>query len=277
MTTVGAVMTSFNRRETTLRAMEGLAAQRLPDDVELLVVLTDDGSSDGTASAVREQFPTTVVLEGDGSLYWTGGTLSSETEALRRGADYLLWLNDDVELESDAVAVLLDVARRDRIAVGAVADPDSGAVSYGGHRRRRSCAFPLDLVIPDGTEQRVDTMNGNVVLIPASVRARVGGLEARMRHNMADLDFGLRASRVDVTIALAPLVVGRCRRNAQKQSWADPSHDIGWRLRSIISVKGLPPVQWLKFTRRYCGWRWPRYFVGPYLRALTCGLRRRAT
>jgi GT2 family glycosyltransferase len=113
------------------------------------------------------------------------------------------------------------------------------------------------------------------VLVPAAVRARVGGLDAGMRHNMADLDFGLRASRMCVAVVIAPLTVGRCQNNDQKQSWADPSRPLNSRLRTVISTKGTPPRQWYSFTRRHCGWWWPRYFVGPYVRALTCGLQRR--
>ena len=274
MITIAVLMTCHNRKATTLASLGRLSAQSLPPLVRLDVFLTDDGSTDGTAEGVLANHPHVHVLNGDGTLYWTGGTLRSEGAALRTKPDYLMWLNDDVQLDSSAVADLLDIAKRGAVAVGALREPGTHSASYGGyHNSRPGIPFPQSRAEPMGEAQAIDTMNGNVVLFPVSVRRAVGALDPRLRHNMADMDYGLRCARAGVPLLLTPGFVGSCAGNPSKSGWGDPTTPLAERVRSVLSFRGLPPKQWLIFTRRHCGWRWPRYFVGPYLRTLLVGLR----
>lgn len=277
MIKVAVLMTCFNRQETTLAAIAGLEAQLLPAAVELEIFLTDDGSSDGTSEAVRLQHPAVRLLTGDGSLFWTGGTLRSEHAALAGDPDFLLWLNDDVALEATAIADMLGIASPGTVVVGAVSLPGGSTSSYGGYRRAQPHRrFPLSKVEPDGHPQQVETMNGNVVLIPKRVRRDLGGLDPRLRHNMADMDFGFRCADSGVPVILTPRFVGTCSENPGKHPWSDPRTPLAARWKAVLSVKGLPPGQWLIFTRRHLGWRWPRYFAGPYIRTLLVGILGRA-
>ena len=60
-TTVSIVIPAFNERENLLRCLASLKAQTYPADrVETLVV--DDASTDGTAAAVRQEFPNVRLL-----------------------------------------------------------------------------------------------------------------------------------------------------------------------------------------------------------------------
>lgn len=268
--TVAVVMTVFNRRETTLRCLDQLRSQELPHGIRLEVFMVDDRSTDGTSTAVRADHPQVHVLEGTGSLFWTGGMHLADRTAWLAEPDYLLWLNDDVDLDPDAVAVLLQSARQTSglaIVVGAVTDPTSGEVTYGGHRR---VGRPLDLeiVAPNGSIQSVDTMNGNVVLVPSPVRSVVGPPDLVFAHNMADMDYAFRARSLDFDVVLAPRSVGRCEPNRRKHEWHDPSVPLRERLELVRSVKGMPLSEWWVFTRRHTGSWWPRYFVSPYLRAI---------
>lgn len=270
MTCIAVIMTCHNRRDTTLRCLRQLDSQALPHSCRIRTYLVDDGSTDGTAEAVAVEHPEVSVVPGTGNLYWTGGMLLADAAAMADDPDYLLWLNDDVELADGAIASLIDTARNlgdKSIVVGATVDPDSGAATYGGYRR---FGRPLDLqlVEPNGELQRVDTMNGNVVLVPRMVRERVGALDGRFQHNMSDMDYGFRAVRAGFDIVVAPETVGACRKNTSKGKWGDPTVPLQERIRAVRSFKGLPPGQWLRFTVRHTGWWWPRYFVSPYARAL---------
>jgi GT2 family glycosyltransferase len=266
---VAVLMTCHDRRNITLRCLSTLKAQHLPDAWRIAIYLVDDGSSDGTSDAVKAAHPDVVVIPGTGDLYWTGGMSVADQAAITHRPDLLLWLNDDVELADGAIAMLLDSALETRqmaIVVGTAVDPDSKMATYGGYVRLDR-PLNLELVQPNGQLRRVDTMNGNVVLVPLAVRDRVGPLDMRFQHNMSDMDYGFRARKAGVEVVVSPRVVGTCGKNPEKSTWSDPTVPLGQRLRAVVSVKGLPPRQWLRFTVRHTGWWWPRYFIGPYLRA----------
>lgn len=276
MISLAVLIASFNRRDTTLRCLERLSSQVGLDDIDLRIFLVDDASSDGTAFAVRQRFPDVNVLDGTGDLYWTGGMLMADAAAWNTRPNLMLWLNDDVDLFANALRDLVDaVIETDfsAIVVGAVCDPETGTTTYGGYGRPDS-RQPLKIqrVEPSGKLETIDTMNGNVVAIPRSVREAIGTLDGRFSHNMADMDYGYRASRAGLPLVLAPRFVGSCPLNSAKSKWNDPSVPLRGRWAAIKSVRGLPPREWLEFTRRYYGRRWPRYFVSPYVRCVACGV-----
>ena len=97
---IAAILTCFNRKEKTLSCLRHLYHALSQDDTTALTVyLTDDGCTDGTAEAVRNQFPDKDIhiLQGTGSLYWAGGMIFAWKEALKQrdAYDFYLLLNDD--------------------------------------------------------------------------------------------------------------------------------------------------------------------------------------
>ena len=66
---VFVVTACHNRKELTSQLANTLLMQTYKDVVFLLV---DDGSTDGTAEAVKNIFNNTIVLQGDGNLWWGG-------------------------------------------------------------------------------------------------------------------------------------------------------------------------------------------------------------
>ena len=275
-TKIAVLLTCFNRRETTLSCLRRIADQTDVQDLEIQVFLADDRSSDGTTFAVASEFPAVTILRGTGSLYWGGGMRLADTTAWATRPDFILWLNDDVVLEQNAIRQLVSAAEateRRSVTVGAVQDPATGLASYGGHViADRKRPLRTSLVFPNGVVQAVDTMNGNVVLVPAAVRAAIGTVDIAFSHNMGDMDYAFRAKAAGFDVQLVGSFVGSCATNISKARWKDPSVPLRQRLRQLVSPKGLPPKEWLTFTRRHCGWRWPRYFVSPFLKAIAPAL-----
>src|SRR5208282_764977 len=89
---IAALMTSFNRRDSTLRSLTALVRQQGAADFALHVFLVVDGSTDGTADAVQSAFPEVRVLQGDGSLYWNGGMRMAYAAAMQESFDAYLFL-----------------------------------------------------------------------------------------------------------------------------------------------------------------------------------------
>ena len=269
---VCAVLATHNRVEATLTCVRSLIASSAPC-ADLQVVHVDDGSTDGTAARVIELLPDVVQLQGDGSWFWAGAMRRGLERAVADRPDYVLWLNDDVDLDHDAVGLLLrtspDPAGR-TLAAGALRQPGTETVSYSGVRARTSWRrTSFDLVAPTDTDRRADTANGNVLLVPRAVYEDVGGFDPVFTHGLADYDFGLRATRQHgCAIVVTDEFVGACARNPRTGTFRDPTLGLQDRWRAVRSPKGLPPREWAHFQRRHGGPTWPLAAASPYLHLL---------
>ena len=269
---IAVLMASHNRAATTLRCLETLNAQNTAD-VQIETFLVDDASTDGTAAAVAEQFPDVHVIAGGGALFWSGAMRLAQIAARAIEPEYLLWLNDDVTLDADALARLLTAHRRlaetgeEGIIVGGLSDPDSAAISYAGvNRPDRLRPTRFELVEPTDRLQKCDSMHGNLVLIPEFVFRRLDGFDSGFRHAMSDFDFGLRVTEQRCGVWLAPGTFGSCPRDHSDEPWSNRDLGILGRTKVLLSPKGLPPGDWLRFTSRHAGRLWPFYFASPYVR-----------
>jgi GT2 family glycosyltransferase len=280
---VAVLLTCHNRRETTLAALRQLFAQDLPADVGLIAFLVDDGSTDGTGSAVTESFPQVRVLPGDGSLFWSGGMRWAYDEALAEGFEYYFWLNDDTLLRPDALRTLLATcdlltARglSRLIVVGSTDDPDTGETTYGGVvRTTRLHPLKFRLLEPASCPQPCATMNGNVVLVSRSAAETVGNISPDFSHSMGDFDYGLCARKLGCAIWAAPGYAGSCRRNGVKNTWKDSSLRLRESIRRLTSVKGLPMGPYRHFAKAHGGPLWPLFWLMPYMHAVVSLLVKR--
>src|SRR5438552_2926079 len=259
---LAVLMTSHNRREITLRCVACLAEQSGLNGVAMTVFLVDDGSTDDTAHAVSGRFPWVRVLEGDGSLYWAGGMRKAMAVAMAEEFDLYLWLNEDTALFPDAISRLVEAMsqlqraeNRPLILVGSTRDPRTNRWSYGGYTRDVGLKFMR--LEPSDQAIECDTMNGNCVLIAQPVAQRVGNLDHHFTHSMADWDYGLRAKAVGCAVFLAPGYVGHCVQNSGDGLWQDRKLSTLARWKRMLGPKGLPPKEWLCFTRRHAGRLWP--------------------
>jgi GT2 family glycosyltransferase/glycosyltransferase involved in cell wall biosynthesis len=273
--TISALLTCHNRREHTLACLGSLRANSIPG-IRVDVHLVDDASNDGTAEAVAAAYPEIEISRGTGDLFWGGGMRLAFTRAVPARPDYLLWLNDDVVLDHDALERLLATyaalcAGRQplSVVVGSTRDPQTGATTYGGVQRTsrlRRMAFAL--VAPTDTPQSCDTMNGNVVLIPRSVYSVIGNMDERFTHAGGDTDYGLRARSAGCQVFLAPGHVGTCSVNPRAGTFRDETLSRRERLRRVASPKGLPVAEWAALCRRHGGPLWPVLALSPYVRII---------
>lgn len=255
------VMAAHNRRLSTLRCLNLLDLALANASVTAEVILFDDGSSDGTGKAVLEVRPSTIVLKGGGDAFWAGAMSRAEGHALALATtgDVVVWLNDDVELDADAVVRMQSwVAKHPaRVLVGTVRDPISTNPTYGGLRRRGMHPLSFALVPPHESDaQELDAMNGNLVLIPVSVLQAHGGIDGTYPHGGADIDLGLRLKTAGEPAILMPGTFGCCPRNA-----AGPQLPLRAAWSRYTSVKGGGnPGTLLPLLRRTT--RAPRLWLG---------------
>ncbi|PZE61612.1 hypothetical protein DEJ24_04980 [Curtobacterium sp. MCPF17_001] len=225
------IIACHNRRELTVRAVQQTQTAAAVAGVTPRFVVFDDGSSDGTAEALRALEADVTILTGDGSAYWASGMAQAERAALgsktTEPEDFILWLNDDVQLHENAVVGLLaQVPNGDAVVVGAMRDPEDGTITYSGLERAGRHPLNYRRVTPGEKPVRVETFNGNCVLVPVSIAHRLGGIDGKFSHALADIDYGLRCNKIGIPVLLAPRTAGTCARNNEqtystaKAAWA---------------------------------------------------------
>lgn len=206
-----------NRRDLTLRAITIFAGAAKEAGAEADFTVFDDGSTDGTAEALAALDLPVTRIAGDGSAFWSRSMAVAEDHVLHAYDDdgYVVWLNDDVELDGDFLKVALAAAKSapSAILVGAMRDPETGQLTYSGHRRGGFHPLNFALVEPNGTLRAVETFNGNLVFVPMKVARALGGIDGSLPHAGADTDYGIRAGDTGFELLLLPRIVGSCPLN----------------------------------------------------------------
>jgi GT2 family glycosyltransferase len=115
---VSAVVVNLEQRELLRSCLTSLreALQRAEGDHETIVV--DNGSSDGSAEMVREEFPEVRLIELAVNTGFAGGVSTGIRHAT---GDWILSVNNDTTVPPAAVAELLRVAETGGQGVGSVA------------------------------------------------------------------------------------------------------------------------------------------------------------
>lgn len=218
---IAVLMACHNRRDKTLACIRSLetAVGRM-GSLEATVFLVDDGSTDGTADAVANEFPDVRLISGDGTLYWAKGMRKAwEAAVAERGdCDGYLWLNDDVELDEDAMVKTIGAkdAFPDDVIVGALRDRASGRSVYGVGEK--------------------DLFTGSFVFVPQSVYEKVGMLFDAYQHAWADYDYAMMCRRAGVGCHCMDSAVGTIEAHPLRPSLKGLS--LGERWRTLKDPKG---------------------------------------
>jgi len=203
---VAIVLPVHNRKDVTINFLRRL--QDVPiNGCEKQIIVVDDGSSDGTAEAIEDQFPSVTILKGDGNLWWTGAVNTGIQNALKKKVDYVLIMNDDVDFEMDFANVLINGSKAESACImGATtlyAERNRKVIWKAGMRETAALHPRFEnvfqnqewtLALPELIE--VDSVSGRAMLVPAGIFEKVGLFEQRrFPHGGAVLEFCLRAKR----------------------------------------------------------------------------------
>lgn len=215
------VIPVFNRREITLAGLRSLLACDTTG-LDLVVIVVDDASPDGTAEAISVQLPEVEVHHGTGALHYAGGTELGLRAALRHDPELIITANDDAEFAPDVLQKMVAaVDRHPGDLVGALLvrgdDPDTAFqvglhfdVAYGGwHVPQRWAVSDL----PTG-DFEVETLVGNLLLVPAEAVRSHGPMDGRrFAHGLGDVQWVRTMQRSGRRCWIATDARVRCRPN----------------------------------------------------------------
>ncbi len=254
MTSVTVIFTCYNRKEKTAAFVKSIQDDRF----RMRYVVTDDGSTDGTAAGLKkliERGYEIDIVHGDGKLYWCGGMRKAIAHIIESGvkSDYYVFANDDVVVFDNALyEMTVQSEKHDGSVVVGVTCDHGGNMTYGGIRYRKG-SIKYDVVDVTNEDLSCDSFNCNLVLLPAKIFDVMGNFDAHFTHSMGDFDYGLRIGRAGYRIESTRRYVGICERNPLKKTWADTNLPRRERIRLKESPKGLPRKEWFYFLRKNFG------------------------
>lgn len=105
--TIAIIIPSYNRREYLKILLNQLNEQQLFNGLALEIVVVLDGSSDGSLQMLQNDFRTVHIVQGDGDWWYTKSMNEGFKKAEGLKSDFVLTLNDDIEVKPDYISKLL--------------------------------------------------------------------------------------------------------------------------------------------------------------------------
>jgi len=240
-----------NRKAITLQFVNCLRRQT---HAAWRLILIDDGSTDGTADAVRAVVPDCTVLTGRGQWWW-GGSLHQGYEYLRHQPppddDLVLICNDDTIFEPDflACAVKALAGRKGAMLLAQLYDQDGGGFMESGvHADWRTLNFEgvadparINCFSTRGLFQRVDDF------------LALGGFHPHLLpHYGSDYEYTMRAHRLGRQLLTDPSVRLSADNTTTGIRELAPASLAGY-LRQVFSKRSVPnPWYWSMFILLAC-------------------------
>ncbi len=228
---VGIVFPVHNRREITLKCLRSL--KRIDsENLAIHIVMVDDGSTDGTSEAVKQEFPEVEIIKGDGNLWFTEGTNVGVRAALEHAPDYVLMMNDDQIFDSKFLQYMIETAEKyPRSIVGSLlllwdmphklfqVAPIWKTFKGGWQHARNQTIW----TIPKKTWQ-VDIIVGNCVLIPAAAMREGGLMNSKRYPNLGDSEYTPRLKKKGWQLLIDPRARVFCQPNGIPKSVSKMSY-----------------------------------------------------
>src|SRR3989344_3008702 len=228
MKNVSVVIVNWNGKEDTLECLASLGELKAHPDqigITLKIIVVDNGSTDGSASLIRQKFPNIELIETGENLGFTGGNNFGIRRALEKGAHLIWLLNNDTLVEKEALSIVsvfndpkVGVAgskiyfakgheyHKDRYAsdeLGKVIWYAGGLIDW---KNMYASHYGVDEVDHGEFDREEETpfVTGCSMMVRREVFERIGLFDDRFYLYLEDVDFCLRAKRKGFRIVYVP-------------------------------------------------------------------------
>lgn len=206
------VVLNWNGREDTLRCLTALRAVH----GEHRVYVADNGSADGSVEAIRSSHPEAVLIENGANLGYAGGNNPAIERAVADGAEWVVLLNNDAQVDPDAMRAFAGAAKKQPDA-GVLAGMllfEDGRVQWAGQRlglrsgysgRPHGYGKPLaEADVLRGDPVRVPRGVGALMAVSREAIAAAGVFDDDLFAYVEDVDWCLRIRAAGFGCFLVP-------------------------------------------------------------------------
>ncbi|HYX30380.1 MAG TPA: glycosyltransferase family 2 protein [Pyrinomonadaceae bacterium] len=236
------------------------------------VLVVDNCSQNGSVERLQSQFPASDFISNEANLGFSRGCNRGIRVALERGSDYVVLLNNDMQVEPDFLEAAVAAGENDRT-IGLV----TGKILFGDRRNviwqagGRIDGFKIQ-GIPRGwneiDEQQFDQeentfwASGAMLLIPRRTLETVGLLPEEYFFGVEEWDYSTAVRKAGLAIRYVPRFKGYHHAGASYKA-GDPVLIVynGIRNKLVYAEKYLSPPAWVVWKimfRCYLALSWPK-------------------
>lgn len=181
-----------NRKIITEVFIKSLSKQSCKD---FQLILIDDGSTDGTSEMVLGHLPNTVVIKGDGNLWWAGALqLAYEWVVKNLYNEVCLIINDDVAIDDNFILKglnLVDANENILVLAQAYSLDGNQLLDKGVHFNYKKLSFQQA-----NSKLKINCLSTRGLFLTATAFKEIGGFYPRiLPHYLSDYEFTIRAER----------------------------------------------------------------------------------
>jgi len=208
MKKVSAIIVNWNGKDETADCIQSLLNQ---DYSNLEIIVSDNGSTDGSVDFLRERFSSSVLLLENGRNLGFGTAVNRGLEAAK--GDYLIFLNNDLILEPDSIGEMVQLLLSNDEIGAAVPkilyyEKRDTLNSFGVliHYTGIACPNKIDQ-IDDPNLELTETACGGIFMFPRKVYATIGGFDEDLFLYHEDHDLSWRIRLAGWKIMVTPKAV----------------------------------------------------------------------
>ncbi len=267
---ISIIILNWNGKKDTLECLASLRCVRYPN---FQTILVDNGSTDGSAEALRVAHPDLPILETGANLGFAGGNNYGIEWALRHHAEWILLLNNDTIVAPDFLDQFLKAAKEQPKAkiLGAKIlryhQPD--VIDHlGGFWNPQTGEFvSSDVGQPDHPHfgmRSADYVCGAAFFMHRSVPETIGLLEPKFFLFWEESDYCYRAKRAGFEVWTAPEAKIWHKVSSSFTGGKPHMHYFWWRSRLLWIERNCSPEEKKQLYRRIIFkelWKMGRHYI----------------
>lgn len=250
-----------NRKAITLQCLDTL--EKNGDLHKYHVIVIDDGSTDGSSEAVKSFYPDVIILIGDGNLWWTGAIKKGMEYAYEKGAEYLIWLNDDCYPYKNSIDRLVELCKSNfKIIAGCQCfDPDTLKFNYAGIVIKDNNIVEVSEL--DYRALECDGISGHLACLPRILIKEIGYPKPEFYpHYYGDHAYTHQAKKRGYKLLIHENAKAISKNDHPKISWLNPDKPLSFYWQDYFKIKS--PSYWkanLNYYREFFGFKGILFFI----------------
>lgn len=211
---ISIIIPTHNRKDKLRNILSQLKDQKLNSEIKFYIIVVVDGCVDGTLEMLKHNYPETHIVEGDGNWWYTKSMNEGFKYSMKLDPDYIITLNDDIEIDENYVSVLLNSYKylnNENAIIGSlsITNDKYPKILFAGIKEykwfgllRIPIIYPLAIYYKkclDGIYPTVE-LPGRGMLIPVHILKTLNYFDEKFVQYASDTDFCFRAIRNNINI-----------------------------------------------------------------------------